>query len=60
MRYVSMQDVNFIALFFYVCWNTIIFGGFSFGAQQRWLESRIGVIIDFLALFYIVCLTVMT
>ena len=50
---------QFYRAFFYACGNTIIFSGFSFGAKQRRLESRIGVIIVFLALFSIVCLTVM-
>ena len=50
---------QFYRAFFLSVLNTIIFGGFSFGAKQRWLESRIGVIIVFLALSYIVCLIVM-
>ena len=54
MCYVSTHDVNFIVLFFYACLNTIIFGGFPLGAKKRWLESRIGVIIVFLALSSIV------
>ena len=54
MHYVSTHDVNFIALFFYACLNTIIFGGFPLGAKKRWLELRIGVIIVFLALSSIV------
>ena len=39
MRYVSTQDVNFMALFFYVCWNTFIFGGFYFAAKMAGIEN---------------------
>ena len=45
---------KFYRTFFYAYLNTIIFGGFPFGAKKRWLESRIGVIIVFLALSSIV------
>ena len=45
---------KFYRAFFLPYLNTIIFGGFPFGAKKRWLESRIGVIIVFLALSSIV------